>query len=92
MTIGTAIVVPHWFGSTGDGPAELLSIFGRPGERMQVRSPAATNPSRTRNRTSRRCRERAEQPAGAGRGGQTPTASLLYAPTARSGPKGAADG
>ena len=31
--------VPHWFGSTGDGPAEVLSIFGRPGERMLVRSP-----------------------------------------------------
>ena len=30
--------VPHWFGSTGDGPAEVLSIFGRPGERMQVRA------------------------------------------------------
>jgi len=30
--------VPHWFGSTGDGPAEVLSIFGRPGERMQVRT------------------------------------------------------
>ena len=29
--------VPHWFGSTGDGPAEVLSIFGRPGERMHVR-------------------------------------------------------
>ena len=28
--------VPHWFGSTGDGPAEVLSIFGRPGERMHV--------------------------------------------------------
>ncbi|GAA1953778.1 XRE family transcriptional regulator [Nocardioides panacihumi] len=25
--------LPHWFGSTGDGPAEVLSIFGRPGER-----------------------------------------------------------
>ena len=25
---------PHWFGSTGDAPAEVLSIFGRPGERM----------------------------------------------------------
>jgi transcriptional regulator with XRE-family HTH domain len=25
--------VPHWFGSAGDGPAEVLSIFGRPGER-----------------------------------------------------------
>ncbi|MFC4783948.1 helix-turn-helix domain-containing protein [Nocardioides sp. MAHUQ-72] len=30
--------VPHWFGSTGQGPAEVLSIFGRPGERMQVRA------------------------------------------------------
>ncbi len=31
--------VPHWFGSTGDEPAEILSIFGRPGERMNVRTP-----------------------------------------------------
>jgi transcriptional regulator with XRE-family HTH domain len=30
--------VPHWFGSTGDEPAEILSIFGRPGERMNVRT------------------------------------------------------
>ncbi len=30
--------VPHWFGSTGDGPAEILSLFGRPGERMHVRA------------------------------------------------------
>lgn len=30
--------VPHWFGSTGDAPAEILSIFGRPGERMTVRT------------------------------------------------------
>ncbi|MEZ0578521.1 helix-turn-helix domain-containing protein [Nocardioides sp. MH1] len=28
--------VPHWFGSTGKEPAEVLSIFGRPGERMHV--------------------------------------------------------
>jgi transcriptional regulator with XRE-family HTH domain len=28
--------VPHWFGSTGDDPVEILSIFGRPGERMSV--------------------------------------------------------
>jgi transcriptional regulator with XRE-family HTH domain len=32
--------VPHWFGSTGDEPAEILSIFGRPGERITVRSPS----------------------------------------------------
>ena len=31
---------PHWFGSTGDGPAEVLSLFGRPGERIHVRSSA----------------------------------------------------
>jgi transcriptional regulator with XRE-family HTH domain len=30
--------VAHWFGSTGDEPAEILSIFGRPGERMTVRT------------------------------------------------------
>jgi transcriptional regulator with XRE-family HTH domain len=30
--------VPHWFGSTGTEPAEILSIFGRPGERMNVRT------------------------------------------------------
>jgi transcriptional regulator with XRE-family HTH domain len=30
--------VPHWFGSAGDGPAEILSIFARPGERMSVRT------------------------------------------------------
>ena len=30
--------VPHWFGSNGTVPAEVLSIFGRPGERMLVRA------------------------------------------------------
>jgi len=29
--------VPHWFGSTGHEPAEILSIFSRPGEHMTVR-------------------------------------------------------
>jgi transcriptional regulator with XRE-family HTH domain len=29
--------VPHWFGSTGAAPAEILSIFGRPGEPMTPR-------------------------------------------------------
>jgi transcriptional regulator with XRE-family HTH domain len=33
--------VPHWFGSTGAEPAEVLSIFGRPGERMSVRAAPA---------------------------------------------------
>ncbi|WP_188189390.1 helix-turn-helix domain-containing protein [Nonomuraea sp. SYSU D8015] len=30
--------LPHWFGSTGSGPVELLSLFGRQGERMHVRA------------------------------------------------------
>ncbi|MFJ8808382.1 helix-turn-helix domain-containing protein [Streptomyces sp. NPDC102490] len=35
--------VPHWFGSTGEGPAEFLSLFGAQGERMHVRArPART--------------------------------------------------
>lgn len=29
---------PHWFGSTGDESAEIISIFGRPGELMTVRT------------------------------------------------------
>jgi len=32
--------VPHWFGSTGDEAAEVLSLFGRHGERMHVRAKA----------------------------------------------------
>jgi len=30
--------IPHWFGATGDGSPEVLSIFGRPGEQMHFRS------------------------------------------------------
>lgn len=30
--------VPHWFGTTGEGPVELLSLFGSQGERMHVRA------------------------------------------------------
>ena len=30
--------VPHWFGNTGDEAAEVLSLFGRQGERMHVRA------------------------------------------------------
>jgi transcriptional regulator with XRE-family HTH domain len=29
--------LPHWFGTADERPAEVLSLFGRPGERMQVR-------------------------------------------------------
>jgi transcriptional regulator with XRE-family HTH domain len=30
--------VPHWFGSDGGAPAEVLSVLGRQGERMHVRA------------------------------------------------------
>jgi mannose-6-phosphate isomerase-like protein (cupin superfamily) len=30
---------PHWFGSTGQGPVEAISIFSRPGEQLRVRGP-----------------------------------------------------
>jgi hypothetical protein len=32
-------MVPDWFGSIGEVPAESLSVFGRPGERMTVGTP-----------------------------------------------------
>src|SRR3954447_4748091 len=35
--------LPHWFGSTGEGAAEVLSIFGRPGERMLVHAHAPSD-------------------------------------------------
>jgi transcriptional regulator with XRE-family HTH domain len=30
--------VPHWFGNPGDGPTEVLMLFGPQGERMHVRA------------------------------------------------------
>jgi len=30
--------VPHWFGSNGEVPAEVLSVLGKQGERMHVRA------------------------------------------------------
>ncbi|MBP2473726.1 transcriptional regulator with XRE-family HTH domain [Crossiella equi] len=30
--------LPHWFGSTGEGPVEILSLFGPQGEKMHVRA------------------------------------------------------
>jgi len=30
--------IPHWFGSAGDGPVEILSLFGSQGERPRVRA------------------------------------------------------
>ncbi|WP_149824056.1 helix-turn-helix domain-containing protein [Streptomyces tailanensis] len=39
--------VPHWFGSTGEGPVEFLSLFGPQGERMHVRAKPAAQSSRS---------------------------------------------
>ncbi|MGW6020512.1 helix-turn-helix domain-containing protein [Streptomyces sp. NPDC055099] len=39
--------LPHWFGSTGEGSAEFLSLFGPQGERMHVRA----RPSRQKSET-----------------------------------------
>lgn len=30
--------LPHWFGTTSEGPVEVLSLFGRQGERMHIRA------------------------------------------------------
>ncbi|WP_037357205.1 helix-turn-helix domain-containing protein [Amycolatopsis orientalis] len=30
--------IPHWFGSTGEGPVEILSLFGKQGERLRIRA------------------------------------------------------
>ena len=37
--------VPHWFGSTGEQPVEVLSLFGRQGERMHVSAKSRTEPT-----------------------------------------------
>lgn len=37
--------IPHWFGSTGHEPAEVLSVFGRPGERMRRLDPVSRVPA-----------------------------------------------
>jgi len=37
--------VPHWFGSTGEQPVEVLSLFGSQGERMHVRAKSHKEPA-----------------------------------------------
>jgi transcriptional regulator with XRE-family HTH domain len=34
--------VAHWFGSAGEGPVEVLSLFGRQGERAHLRAAPST--------------------------------------------------
>lgn len=36
---------PHWFGSTGDGPVEALTLFGPQGERAHLRARPVRGPS-----------------------------------------------
>jgi transcriptional regulator with XRE-family HTH domain len=36
--------VPHWFGSADDKPVEILSLFGKQGEKMHVRARPARVP------------------------------------------------
>jgi transcriptional regulator with XRE-family HTH domain len=38
--------LPHWFGSAGKAPVEILSLFGPQGERMHVRAKPRGKPSR----------------------------------------------
>jgi transcriptional regulator with XRE-family HTH domain len=40
--------LPHWFGSTGNGAVEILSLFGRQGERMHGRASPRSRPTRDR--------------------------------------------
>lgn len=31
--------IPHWFGAAGRGPVEVISLFGKSGERIHLRTP-----------------------------------------------------
>lgn len=61
--------LPHWFGSTGEEPAEILSIFGRPGERTHLHSEQSVReaaPPRAAERARSAGRLRAAAPASGG--------------------------
>jgi transcriptional regulator with XRE-family HTH domain len=38
--------LPHWFGSTGEGPVEVLNLLGPQGERIHLRLEDAAEPER----------------------------------------------
>lgn len=42
--------VPHWFGAADDEPVEILSLFGKQGERAHLRARPKTKDSRDGNR------------------------------------------
>ena len=39
---------PHWFGASGNGPVEILSILGKQGERIKLRARSTTSPKAQR--------------------------------------------
>lgn len=39
--------LPHWFGSAGGGPVEILNLFGRQGERIHLRAAPRTRLRKT---------------------------------------------
>jgi Cupin domain len=41
--------LPHWFGCAGEGPVEILSLFGRQGERLHVRAAPRSRRDRPRD-------------------------------------------
>lgn len=44
--------LPHWFGSTGEHPVEVLSLFGRQGERVHVRARPTSGEQRSTERAA----------------------------------------
>ncbi|MFI1584636.1 helix-turn-helix domain-containing protein [Embleya sp. NPDC020630] len=43
--------IPHWFGAAGRGDVEILSLFGKQGERAHLRTARTSRPSGSRRRT-----------------------------------------
>jgi len=39
---------PHWFGASGNGPVEILSVFGKKGERINFRARSTASPEKRR--------------------------------------------
>lgn len=57
--------VPHWFGSAGRGPVEILSLFGAQGQRMHVRARSTRAAAPGSSPDVRRSRRRAVPSTGA---------------------------
>jgi Cupin domain len=69
--------LPHWFGSTGGQPVEILSILGRQGERMHVRAKATSTTANPGTNTRRQCVvERPQLPRCAPRSGTVKASAI----------------